>query len=295
MNRTLFRTMVCLGLACFAGGAYAAPLPFQQAVVANNPYLYYRFGETSGVTVTDFSTNGRDGMNVGGPLLGQPGVNGGDTAITYDGVNDHTLTSDIGSWGAGLDNHSVEIVFSGLTSASSLKRFFGVSSDTNAMLYQLSTNIGNAAGESSLFYREAFNNARVSAVFDESEFNIYDGGEYHLVFTFDQSRAVNDRFRVFINGTPLTSVTPVNNLTTTGNDLNFTSEMAIGARNNAGTIDGFSAFTIDEFALYSNTLTDSQVAANYAALTVPEPAGLLMLSAAAALSWGSGGFRRCRA
>ncbi|MEO0530582.1 MAG: LamG-like jellyroll fold domain-containing protein [Planctomycetota bacterium] len=293
MNRTLLRITVCLGLAGSVVAANAAPITYEQSVVANNPYLYYRFGETSGNTVADFSGNGRNGTNVGGPALGQPGVNGGDTGISYDGVNDYTLSTDIGAWGANLDNHTVELVFSGLSPGADNLRMLGVLSDMNAMAYQLSLNSTNSNGNTSLFYREGFNNARVAVVFDETEFDIYDGGEYHMVFTFDQSRPALERFNVFINGVQLTtSVTPLINSTTAGNDLNFTSEMAIGARNDGGTIDGFSSFTIDELALYSTTLSAADVAANYAALVVPEPAAALTLSVAVALTWGSGGYRR---
>jgi len=53
--------------------ACAAPTGYQNTVLADSPYLYYRFGESSGTTVIDSSVNGFNGTYVNGVTLGLAG------------------------------------------------------------------------------------------------------------------------------------------------------------------------------------------------------------------------------
>lgn len=289
--------LACGGLLGVAADTRAALVDFEAEVLSDNPFLYYRFGEASGTTVTDSSGNMRHGTHAGGPSLGVAGFQGGDTAVSYDGSNDRTITSGFGSWGSQLDNHSVEMVFSGLTPSSSIERLFGVfRTGGSSSAYQLSANVqGNANGSTALFYREASGN-RHGVIFDESEVNIYDGEYHHLVFTFDQSLPAADRMAVYANGVPLTtSLTVTFDDTTAGNDLDFDFEMAIGARNLRGTVQDFATVTIDEFALYTQTLSAADVNRHFQAAFIPEPSSVLAFSAFGLIGVSRAGLRgrRC--
>ena len=55
--------------------ACAAPTGYHNTVLADSPYLYYRFGESSGTTVIDSSVNGFNGTYVNGVTLGLAGDN----------------------------------------------------------------------------------------------------------------------------------------------------------------------------------------------------------------------------
>jgi len=70
--------------ASFPGG------PYDEAVLADAPVVYYRLGESSGTTAGDSSGAGLNGSYLGGPLLGRPGAIAGNTAVEFrDGVADH--------------------------------------------------------------------------------------------------------------------------------------------------------------------------------------------------------------
>ncbi|MEO0530583.1 MAG: LamG-like jellyroll fold domain-containing protein [Planctomycetota bacterium] len=280
----------------YSTAARAALVGFEAQVLSDNPFLYYRLGESSGTTAIDASGNLRNGTHVGGPSFGAPGYQGGDTAISYDGSNDRTLTGGFGSWGSQLDNHSVEMIFSGLTPKSSIERLLGVyRTGGSSSAYQLSANVqGNSAGSTALFYREGSGGGRHAVIFDESEVNIYDGGYHHLVFTFDQSLPAADRMSVYANGVKLTSsLTVTASNTTPGNELDFDFEMAIAARNLRGSIDSFAEVTFDELVLYDKTLTASDVSRHFNAAFIPEPSSLLTYSAFGILGLGMAG-RRAR-
>ncbi len=62
---------------------------YSQAVLADAPLGYWRFGEGSGATARDASGNGIDGTWFGGAALGVAGaLPEGDRAAAFDGVND---------------------------------------------------------------------------------------------------------------------------------------------------------------------------------------------------------------
>jgi len=71
------------------GGGGPAPDAFATAVLALNPLVYWRLGDSSGPAV-DASPNGRDGTYTGGPTLGATGLLHGsaDTAVAFDGSDD---------------------------------------------------------------------------------------------------------------------------------------------------------------------------------------------------------------
>ena len=79
----------------YTGTCVATTYP--STVIADNPSVYWRLGETSGTTAADASGKGRPGTYAGGTVLNQPGALTGDTnrAVTFDGANDLVRRSPI--------------------------------------------------------------------------------------------------------------------------------------------------------------------------------------------------------
>jgi subtilisin-like proprotein convertase family protein len=82
---------------------------YDNAVLADHPAGYWRFGEASGTTAFDSSGNGNHGTYLNGPLLGQPGALALDpnTAASFDGVNDSVRVPDANSLDVG-DSFTLE-------------------------------------------------------------------------------------------------------------------------------------------------------------------------------------------
>jgi hypothetical protein len=123
VGATSGRLTTTASLALTASGA-AAAADFDGAVLADSPVLYYKFTETSGTSVTDFSSNGRTGTYVGSPTLtgdgfisasGQyvtmpfTGLPTGDSPYTIEWIvtpTDVTGQHDVCGWGSssGVNN-----------------------------------------------------------------------------------------------------------------------------------------------------------------------------------------------
>src|ERR1700733_11538195 len=110
-------TTACL-IACSLTSfvTFAAPTTYHTAVLANNPYVYYEFGEASGKTAIDASGNGYNGTYENSPTPGVSGVSGGgasDTAVTFAAASDQYLLAPASeeSFGANLNTSSYEFVF----------------------------------------------------------------------------------------------------------------------------------------------------------------------------------------
>lgn len=71
---------------------------YSDQILADNPYLYWRLGDTSGSTAEDATANNRDGTYQNTPTLGVVGLieNDPDTAVTFNGVDEWILRSDTG-------------------------------------------------------------------------------------------------------------------------------------------------------------------------------------------------------
>ncbi len=69
-----------------AAPGWSAPITFANAVLADSPIAYWRFGESPGATTAVDAAIGHDGTYFAGVSLGQAGIGGGDTAALFDGV-----------------------------------------------------------------------------------------------------------------------------------------------------------------------------------------------------------------
>jgi len=88
MTRRLYLLLIVLVLiALFLAPATTHASTYSDAILADSPYTYYRFGESGGTTATDTSGNSHDGTYTGTVTLGASGaiLSDSDTAITLDG------------------------------------------------------------------------------------------------------------------------------------------------------------------------------------------------------------------
>lgn len=95
-----------MSIGVIASGAAAAPgggASYSSVVLSDAPLVYYRLGEASGASAVDSSGNARTATYQGGPTLGVAGKVAGNTAVTFDGVDDRV----VGSSTAGLDTNEV--------------------------------------------------------------------------------------------------------------------------------------------------------------------------------------------
>jgi hypothetical protein len=74
--------------AVVAGSLLATPAaagPYSDAVLAKNPFAYWRMNETSGSTLLDSSGNGRHGIYLGGYTTGVAGplAEAGNSAVRF--------------------------------------------------------------------------------------------------------------------------------------------------------------------------------------------------------------------
>lgn len=256
---------------------HAAPTAYHNAVIANGPYVYYELNDASGTTATDSSGNGFNGTYNGTYTLGQPGDNASgssDNAVLFDGSTAYIAAAgSVTNFGLHLCNSSYEFVLdtSNITTAEY------VLGDVNAVLGsdtvgKLNCSIGlnqNSAGNAGLlgefriYIRDAANQNIYAAGYVNT--NLFNGAYHHLVFTF----AAPTNLVCYLDGVVQTA----NDFTTMGTvapsefTTPFDEIFYFGAEDSRGGLTSPFNGTIDEAAIYTNTLTAAQVDADYAYLT----------------------------
>jgi len=218
-------------------------VPYDQAVVSDNPVGYYRLGEASGTTAADASDSNLDGTYVGGPLLGRPGALAGDTAVEFrSGVADHVAIP----YGAAQD---VDDVFS--IELWVKRTELNPSGPSQTMICRPPSGVcvRFEADEVQLYYD--YNGVTSTAtvtppITDTSSF-------HHVVITKDGSR-----IRSYLDGALNTDVS-----------VAFLADMftPTGGSTYLGTADGSDTTPfpglLDEVAIYDYELTQAQVTAHY--------------------------------
>jgi hypothetical protein len=97
-----------------------------------------------------------------------------------------------------------------------------------------------------------------------------DGKWHHIAASWD---GFENRGRVFVDGVQVGTNVMGTTLTTATPQASWSLATALGARNNAGTIDGFWSGLIDDFRVYAAQLSPAQVLAIYNQTTIaPDPA-----------------------
>lgn len=252
--------------------AHAATTAYQTAVLGDNPYLYYRLGETSGTTAADTSGNGRSGTYTGSPTLGEPGAaTVGDTAVTFDGINDYAAATNSTGFGSVMDGSSFEFILS--TTTTNRLRLFGtynLGTNTAVEITLNENGFGNGALANGVrLYLRADGGTDLGATFTNA--SLFSGDFHHLVLTYDSTGGAN-RVTAFVDGVAQTMT--YTNSNAPSNFSNFGFDPTLGARNVRGAIGSFFPGTIDEFAMYDTVLSETEAGAHFAA--IPEPATALL-------------------
>jgi hypothetical protein len=295
--------------------AFAAPISFQSAVLAKNPFTFFRQQETgisTGTAADSIDASNRDATYQGSPADSAAGAGAApsDTAVTYSGAATGTASQYFGgtnlrSFGASLGASSYEFVFKvnqGFTN--DRQSLFGVFNTGNTTAAEVTLNsVGNDAVSGSaniqatrLFIRgDDGDGVGVSFVNP----TLYDGQYHHLVFTFDRAslavtpgaapQSFTGGFAAYVDGVPQTLSLYSVNAGATDSGLepdtftNFNFDPTFLARNVRTTLGGTAVgrqanITLDEAVLYTRVLSSAEVADNFGA--IPEPASVTLLGVA---------------
>ena len=285
--------------------AQAAPAAYQAEVNNNNPYVYYRLQETGTLTdvnAPDSSANNRAaGIYRGDATGGQAGAGlASDTAVRFPGTTDTGLdylrTTDTLAFGNQVFQSSYELIFkSNTVNPTGYQSVFGVfnaavtddpitpenetRTQNGAVAIELNSNgTGNAAAGTSRFYIRDEDGIALGGVISNG--NLLDGQYHHVVFTYDVIGGADNYMKAYVDGVavPVAHVYQGGgNSTNVPDNLPHSPATPCSARNLRGVVGNEADVTIDEAALYGNTvLTAAQVAENFAVSGIPEPGSLAL-------------------
>jgi hypothetical protein len=218
-------------------------MTYDQAVLADSPAAYWRFDEASGATAADSTGHANTGAYQNGPTLGAAGlIGGGNTAVSFDGVNDRVLVPDsttLSPTGA----ISVEAWVNASSLATSSGGFRTVLIKGNSYWLRVD-NVGGVQ-RARFFIADAGTYYGVTA----TGIALTAGTTYHLVGTYNGST-----FHLYVNGADQgTSIHA-------GAIDDNTVPLQISLASSSGW-DG----RLDEVAVYPSALTPTQVQAHHTA------------------------------
>jgi hypothetical protein len=243
-----------------ATSVHSALLGFEQEVLDDTPYAYWRFNEASGSTANDDSGNNRDGVYNNSPTLGVTGMGGAgsDDAVGFDGSNDY-MNSDISGFGSKMLNSTFEAVF--MRKSSSIGYLFGILNNANVTAVQFSID-----DNQSIFYlRDSDYTSTSEWKIPSSQLSIPRNEYVHLMIAIDGD---NSEVNIFLNGDLSASKALSGDYTFS----DFQYDFPVGGRNVRGTNQDFLNADIDEFALYDKALTQADAQRHYDAIfVIPEP------------------------
>lgn len=290
--RTMFAATTLAAATTFSVGltASAAPTTYEDAVLANNPYVFYRLNETSGTTADDTSANNRDGTYVGDPTLGVAGFgSASDTAVSFS--EDH-LSAPINSHGSSVPNSTYEFILKAddpnFTQAATIFGLINAAATgrTNTQSLAIEANAenvngANAPGTGRLWLRDE-ESSQLWANFDMG--SLLDGNYHHFATTIDMSAATAaEKVTFYLDGVALETTAAAESAGLADVWLDWTVDAALAGRNIRDTsVDRFAPITVDEASLYTTTLSGAQILANAQAAGIPEPTSIGILGLAGA-------------
>ena len=234
------------------GVKWAAPgggaLTYDQTILADNPWLYLPFKESSGTTADDLAGTPDNGTYGGGFTLGATGIGDGETAVTLNGSTGNISIPDA---------PKIQLPQNVGFLALSLELWIKPSSGATMILYSKGGNT-NAPPIDWLLV------SGVPALYTGATEQIADAGAVtasvwtHLVLTTSGSAGANQTYTCYQNGVITENVNNGTNMGTPD-----TSHPAlVGARGDSA---AFFAGGLAKFAMYAYELSPTQVARHYAA------------------------------
>jgi hypothetical protein len=249
-------SVAVLLLSALATPVLAAPITFANAVLADNPIAYWRFGEAAGAGTAADAASGHDGTYFPGVTAGQAGIGGGDTGALFDGISGSVTVPNDPELGPDLITMEALVRWDGPNAFQQRileKSFFtggeqasyGMSIlPTGAVQVEIRSG-GAASSHTTLQTLLAGDEAYLVGVYDGSSVFIYLDGLL-LSQTLATPGALQDGLNPLGIGNQSERNRPFNGL-------------------------------IDEVALYDYALSANQIGAHFDALSVPEPDGLALL------------------
>jgi hypothetical protein len=213
---------------------------YDQVVLADSPAAYWRLDEGSGTVAGDASGHGNAGTYQNGPTLGAPGlIGGGNTAVSFDAVDDRVFVPDSASLSP-TSAVSVEGWVNGTGFASSPGGFRTVVNKGNS--YWLRVDNMSGVQRARFFIRDGGTYYGVTA----GGVALIAGSTYHLVGAYDGST-----LHIYVNGIDQGSAVHV------GAVDDSTIPLVISV--SSGSVwDG----RLDEIAIYSQALSATRVQAH---------------------------------
>jgi hypothetical protein len=215
-------------------------ISYPQAVLDDTPLSYWRFGDTSGTTAIDFSTNGRNGAYQNSPTLGAAGLLRADTdtAVRFDGTDDYASLASA-AW-MNVPAFSTE---AWVKTTASGQAIVSRDNSSSSKAWRLSVSSGFA----SFILHNGGSNYTLTGVTA-----INDGRTHHIVATY-----ASGTMSIYVDGVL------DGTLNGTAHSVTGTPALRVGTERLAGYFDG----VIDEVAFYGSALTANQVARHYYAGT----------------------------
>lgn len=285
MHRTLL-AQILFGLsACLAGTAHAGTLGYRGMILADNPLVYYEFDETSGTTAFNSAATGSlyDGTfntSLGPIAVNQASFAGGGASYDFNGgfVVVPPLASSLTEWtvSAWVNYDSRKLAGSNFLSNDQ-------AGWNNDVLLGIGPEEGTQVPGGSVGVVHQGNPGETR---DFAGSPLAAGQWHHVAATGSTAAGT---LSIFIDGVLAASDTAlVNGVTFNGAGGFGTANLVIGASRPDGLrpYDGY----LDELAIFGSVLTPAQIAAHATGVSVPEPAGILLLAAGGLLL----GWRRSR-
>lgn len=221
-------------------------MTYASEVLADTPLGYWRLGEASGTTAVDASGNGRDLAVNGTPTWAVAGAVSGDTALTFDGVDDHAVLN----WASWQNVASLTVeAWVKTTSTGILAVLDRDNPSATLRVFQFRVNAGKVE-----FLRIRTAAGATAVVTCASVSKVNDGNWHHVAATYDGSD-----IKVYTDGVLETTTAAAGGIfqppNTTLFSLGVNRSVSLGAQWFVG--------TIDEAAYYGTALSATRIAAHY--------------------------------
>jgi hypothetical protein len=264
-------------VSAFVQGSYAAE------VEADGAIAYWRLSDTGGTAVDQFGL--ANATFQGSPALGAGSlVDGGDTAVTFDGVNDLVAVPDTAliNTGGPFERRTVELWFRADQVTNRGVLFEGGSTGrglsvyvVNGLLYAGAWNTTNNGDGTTPWAAPVFVSTPVAA-----------NTTYHVVAVMDQPSGT---FTLYVNGAQAAQAGGVGRLFGHGGDVGIGGQNDDGRYHDRGDAAGDKFFfdgVIDDVSIYNLSLTAAQVQSHYLAGSPDgQPYDQLVLAQAPAAYW----------
>lgn len=217
-------------------GQAAWAVPYEAAVLADNPIAYWRFNETSGINAVDATGNLHDGTYLGGYTLAQPSAFPGlGTAVLFtSSLSGRVRVPDHTAFDLGTGDYTIEAWYNtNTTSRGDIFTYKGTGGD-------LGVHSASQSASTISLYHNAFR-AQSSAV----PINTW----HHLAVT-----RAGTAVTIYIDGIPRGSGT-------SSDTWNIANDLLIGSNHTGNPSNPALAFSglLDEVAIYGTALSQVQV------------------------------------